>query len=112
MARAVPTPTRPAALAASLTGAHAHLIERITQNKPAALNPWYIADADDFTERAEHLRRVFLAVEDYVLAAVNDIAASSNAVVDKKYLLGCLADLTGEIVGSLENTADDLRMAA
>src|SRR5271170_2596266 len=91
----------------SILGAHAHLVERLRENKPAPLRAWFLADAHDFEDRAEHLRTLLIAVGDYVQAAVNDIASYSNAPVDKKCIAGCLADLGAEVVGSLSFTAED-----
>lgn len=111
MAQATTLPTRFADQSASVLGAHTHLIERLQANAPHYLNPRYLADADDINERAEHLQRILIAVTDYVGAAVTDIADSSNCI-DKKYIFGCLNDLTSEIVGTLNIAADEMQSAA
>jgi hypothetical protein len=41
---------------ASVTDAHAHLIQRIITNKPHHLPGWHLADALDFEDRAAHPR--------------------------------------------------------
>lgn len=106
MARAEPTPTRFTPPGATILGAHAHLIERLGDNRPAHLQAAYIADADDFTQRAEHLRRLMTAVSMYVDTALEDIARSSNIELDRTYLIGLLDDLTADVCGSLENAAE------
>ena len=106
--RFVPVPASPAA---TILGAHAHLIERLAGNKPCHLNPAWHADADDFNERAEHLQRAFIAFSDYVRVAVKDIADTSTEL-DENYIFGCLNDLGSEIVGALEIAADKREVAA
>jgi hypothetical protein len=93
---------------ASVTDAHAHLIQRIITNKPHHLPSWHLADALDFEDRAEHLRRLLVDVETYVRAVMVDMARSSNIHVDTD-VTGCLSDMRGDVVGSLLNAADEVR---
>jgi hypothetical protein len=67
---------------ASVTDAHAHLIQRIITNKPHHMPGWHLADALDFEDRAEHLRRLLAAVEDYTRAVLVDMKRSSSVYVD------------------------------
>jgi hypothetical protein len=94
---------------ASVTDAHAHLIQRIITNKPHHMPGWHLADALDFEDRAEHLRRLLVATEDYVRAVLVDMKRSSNVNVDIKDMTGCISDLKGDVVGSLLNAADKIR---
>lgn len=93
---------------ASVTDAHAHLIQRIITNKPHHMPGWHLADTLDFEDRAEHLRRLLIAVEDYTRAVLVDMKRSSNVYVDTD-VTGCLSDTRGDMVGSLLNAADELR---
>jgi hypothetical protein len=105
MARAESTDTT----SPSVFGAHARLIQRLQQNRPHHMHAWHVTDALDFEDRAEHLRRLWIAVEDYTRAVLVDTAASSNVHVDIKDVTGCISDLKGDMVGSLLNAADELR---
>lgn len=114
MPKADTLPTRfgtPAVSSSTVIEAHIHLIERLESNLPSRIGPPYRADADDFNQRAEHLRRLMIAITDYIGVAIADIADVSHEI-DRKYVLGCLDDLTGEIVGSLTIAADDMQRAA
>jgi hypothetical protein len=108
MARADSPDTRSAP---AILGAHAHLIERLQQNRPHHMHGWHLADALDFEDRAEHLRRLLIATEDYVRAVMVDMARSSNIYVDTD-VTGGISDLRGDVVGTLLNAADDLRGVA
>jgi hypothetical protein len=105
MARADSPDTR---TAPTILGAHAHLLERLQQNRPHHMPGWHLADALDFEDRAEHLRRLLIAVEDYVRAVMVDMARSSNVYVDAD-VTGCISDMQGDVVGSLINAAETLR---
>ena len=87
--------------------AHTGLIERLAVMKPYRI--LYIADAQDLEERAEHLQQVLGAVLDYVGAIVADtdhVAAGRS--IDRKYVLGLISDLAGDVAGSIANAANDL----
>jgi hypothetical protein len=87
--------------------AHAGLIERLAVLKPYRIR--YIADAQDLKERAEHLQQVLGAVLDYVDAIVADTCqVAPGGSIDRKYLLGLISDLAGDVAGSIANAADDL----
>jgi hypothetical protein len=89
-------------------GAHRHLIERLQQNRPHHMQGWHLADALDFEDRAEHARRLLIAVEDYIRALMVDTARSSNIYVDTD-VTGGISDLRGDVVGTLLNAAEELR---
>jgi hypothetical protein len=72
---------------------------------------WHLADALDFADRAEHLRRLLVDVETYTRAVMVDMARSSNVYVDT-HVTGGISDLKGDVVGTLLNCADDLRGVA
>ncbi len=87
--------------------AHAGLIERLAVLRPYRI--LYIADAQDLEERAEHLQQVLGAVLDYVGAIVADTShVAPGGSINRKYLLGLISDLAGDVAGSIANAADDL----
>lgn len=96
----------------SILDAHSHMVERLGDNTPAHLHASHIADSDDFTQRAEHLRRLLTAVSMYVDTALEDIARSSNIEIDRKYLIGYLEDFTADVCGTLENAAERVQSEA
>lgn len=96
----------------SILDDYAHLVERLGDNPPTHLHANYIADADDFNERAEHLRRLMTAVSMYVDTALEDIARSCNIELDRKYLMGAIEDATDDIIGTLENAAERIQGVA
>jgi hypothetical protein len=108
MARADSPDTR---TASTILGAHAHLLERLQQNRPHHIHGWHLADALDFEDRAEHLRRLLIATEDYVRAVMVDMARSSNIYVDTD-VTGGVSDLRGDVVGTLLNAAERIQSAA
>jgi hypothetical protein len=71
------------------------------------MHDWHLADALDFEDRAEHARRLLIAVEDYVRALMVDTARSSNIYVDTD-VTGSIADMRGDVVGTLLNAAEEL----
>jgi hypothetical protein len=93
----------------SILDSHRHLIARLGSNRPFHIHNWYVADDDDFTDRAAHLKGLLNAVGDYVRAALKDIESKANVRLDVTYLEAIMSDATSEIVGSLENAADDVR---
>jgi hypothetical protein len=69
----------------------------------------FIADPQNLTERDEHLEQVLDAVLDYVGAIVGDTShVAPGGSIDRKYLLGLVSDLAGDVAGSIANAADDL----
>jgi hypothetical protein len=87
--------------------AHAGLIERLAVLRPYRI--LYIADAQDLEDRAEHVQQVLGAVLDYVGAIVADTShVSPGGSIDRKYILGLISDLAGDVAGSIANAADDL----
>jgi hypothetical protein len=108
MARADSPDTR---IASTIIGAHAHLLERLQQNRPHHMHGWHLADALDFEDRAEHLRRLLIATEDYVRAVLVDMARSSNIYVDTN-VTGGISDLRGDVVGTLLNAAERIQSIA
>ena len=91
----------------TIEAAHTDLIERLAVLRPYRI--LYIADARDLEERAEHLQQVLGAVLDYVGAIVVDTShVAPGGSLDRKYLLGLVSDLAGDVAGSIANAADDL----
>jgi hypothetical protein len=83
------------------------LIERLAVLKPYRI--LYIADAQGLMERAQHLQQVLGAVLDYVGAIVADTShVAPGGSIDRKYLLGLISDLAGDVGGSIANAAEDL----
>lgn len=96
---------------ASVSDAHALLIQRIITNKPHHMHGYHVADALDFEDRATHLQRTLEAIEDYVRAVMTDTKAHAHVFVDAD-VTGGISDLKGDVVGTLLNCADDLRGVA
>jgi len=66
-------------------------------------------DAQDLEERAEHLQQVLGAVLYYVGTVVIDASyLAPGGSIDRKYILGLISDLAGDVAGSIANAADDL----
>jgi hypothetical protein len=102
-----PSGARPAATFSTVEEAHTGLIERLAGSKPRRIP--YIADAQDIEARAEHLRQVLGAVLDYVGTIVTDTDhVAPGGSIDRKYLLGLISDVAGDVAGSIANAADDL----
>jgi hypothetical protein len=97
------------AQADSILDSHRHLIARLHTNKPYHLPAALVADETDFTLRAAHLNDLLIAVGDYVRTALKDIESKANVSLDVTYLDAIMNDTTSDIVGSLENAADDVR---
>jgi hypothetical protein len=98
---------RPAPTFSTVEAAHTGLIARLSASKPYRIV--YIADAQDLKERAEQLQQVLGAVLDYVGAIVTDTDhVAPGGSIDRKYLVGLISDLAGDVAGSIANAADDL----
>jgi hypothetical protein len=93
----------------TILDSHRHLMARLTTDKPCHIHNWHIADDLDFDDRAAHLKSLMAAVGDYVRTALKDIEAKANVRIDVTYLEAMMSDTAAEIVGSLENAADELR---
>lgn len=93
----------------SILDSHRHLIARLTANKPCHIHNWHIADDLDFDDRAAHLKSLLIAVGDYVRTSLKDIEVKANVRIDVTYLQAIMNDCASEIVGSLENAADEVR---
>lgn len=95
---------RPAPTFSTVEKAHADLINRLVVSKPYRI--LYIADAQDLKERAEHLQRILGAVLDYVGVIVADTShVAPGGSIDRKYLLGMISDLAGDVAGAIANAA-------
>jgi hypothetical protein len=97
----------PAPTFSTVEAAHTGLIERLAASKPHRI--LYIADARDLEERAKHFQQVLGAVLDYFGAfetETDHIAPGGS--IDRKYLLGLISDVAGDVAGSITNAADDL----
>jgi hypothetical protein len=98
---------RPAPAFSTVEEARTGLIARLAGSKPNRI--LYIADTQDLEERAEHLQQILGAVLDYVGAIVADTDhVAPGGSIDRKYLLGLISDLAGDVAGSISNAADDL----
>jgi hypothetical protein len=90
-----------ARLTPTVQEAYTGLIERLSGSKPHRI--LYIADARDLRERAEHLQQVLGAVLDY-----DPDHVAPGGSIDRKYLLGLISDVAGDVAGSISSAADDL----
>jgi hypothetical protein len=98
---------RPAPTFSTVEAAHADLVEHLSGSKPHRV--LYIADVQDLGERAERLQQILGAVLDYVGAIVADTDhVAPGGSIDRKYLLGLISDVAGDVAGSISNAAADL----
>jgi hypothetical protein len=97
------------AQANTILDSHRHLIARLSTNKPCHIHNCHVADDLDFEDRAAHLKALLNAVGDYVRTALKDIEVKANVRIDVSYLEGIMNDTAADVVGSLENAADEVR---
>jgi hypothetical protein len=95
---------RPAPTFSTMEEAYSGVIERLAVSKPHRI--LYIANARDLEERAKHLQQILGAVLDYVGALVADTShIAPGGSIDRKYLLGLISDVAGDVAGSISNAA-------
>src|SRR4029077_5854619 len=98
---------RPDSSTPGICGAHAHLIERLSDLAPTPIHPALRADSDDLEERGALIENAFMAFEDFVLGFLTDTAGHSWAVhLDRKYLEILFHDLRLEAAGTLFRAAE------
>jgi len=90
---------------ASVSDAHAHLIQRLITSKPHQIR--YSADARDLEERAAHVQAIGNALMAYLSEIVADTAYNANGI-DRDVCRG-LSDDISDIAGNFANAAERLR---
>jgi hypothetical protein len=88
--------------------AHTELVAALASNPP---HPIYgEPSSDDLDARADHLEKVFAALNGYVSAVVDDTAQNiPSGTLDRRYLANLFCDLSGDAVGAIRNAADEMR---
>jgi hypothetical protein len=112
MVQAVTTliPVRGHKSSPDITGAHAHMIERLAAIPPDVINPFLNAYADELQLRADTLRCNMRAFEAYVVAFMRDTADSTYALhIERKYLDGLFDDIIADTAGAIESAAETVR---
>lgn len=96
----------------TIVGAYAHMLEKLHLTRP---RDWgvYTPDYRDLMERADHARSVILAVTAYLGELVHDTNRSCwHSRIDRRWIDARLDDLCSDVVGAMENAADDAAGAA
>jgi hypothetical protein len=88
--------------------AHTELIAALASNPPRPIYPEL--DSEDLDARADHLEKVFAALQGYLSAVIDDTAQNiPTGMLDRRYLANLFSDLSGDAVGAIRNTADEMR---
>lgn len=101
---------RPDSSTPGVLGSHAHMIERLRAAKPPQLHPAVQPYADELEHAGDHVFITMLAVKQYLMAYMRDVAAHSPALnFERGYIEGCFDELKGELEGSLRLAAETVR---
>jgi hypothetical protein len=92
-----------------LQASHAHMLQRLSAEKPHHIRDCHCADAYDLQERGQHIRVLLLAVGQYVREAVKDIESKSNHRFDFPSVEAYLDDLAGDVARQMEYHAETIR---
>jgi hypothetical protein len=102
---------RPDSATPGVRGSHAHLLERLTILEPYRFDARHLASGDELDLAASVLRTTITAFEQYLVAAVQDAAAHTNAVDTDIFrsIRYTLDDLQKDVGGAIERAADTVR---
>jgi len=97
-----PEPTSPVRLA------HTEFVTALARNAP---DPIYAdVDSEDLDGRADHLERVFAALQVYLTAIIADTAHNvPSGTLDRRYLDHLFRDLSADALGVIRNAAEEMR---
>jgi hypothetical protein len=88
--------------------AHAKFIAALDGNTPHSFHP--TPDSHDIEERADHLEKVFGALQGYVAAVISETAQSICAGTGQfRDLDKLLRDVLCEVVDAIQASAEDMR---
>jgi hypothetical protein len=88
--------------------AHTEFLATLAGNVP---RPIYAeVDSEDLEERANHLERVFAALQAYLTAIIADTAHNvPGGSLDRRYLDSLFRDLAADALGVIRNAAEEMR---
>ena len=97
-----PKSTRPVRLA------HTELVAALAGNIP---HPIYAdVDSEDLDGRADHLEKVFAALQVYLTAIIADTAYNvPGGTLDRRYLDNLFRDLSADALGVIRNASEEMR---
>src|SRR4029450_4385562 len=88
--------------------AHTELVAALAGNPPHPIHPEL--GSDDLDARADHLEKLFAALNIYISAVLDDTAQNiPSGTLDGLYLGNLFSDLGGDAVGAIRNATDELR---
>ena len=99
---------RPPKSTSPVRRAHTDLIAALAQNVP---HPIYGgANPDDLDARADHLEKLFAALQVYLAVLIGDTVQNvAVGVLDRRYLDNFFQDLSAGAVGVIRNAAEEMR---
>ena len=88
--------------------AHTEFVVALAGNVP---HPIYAdVDSEDLEERANHLEKVFAALQVYLTAIIADTAHNiPGGSLDRRYLDTLFRDLAADALGVIRNAAEEMR---
>jgi hypothetical protein len=66
------------------------------------------ADSIDLQDRADHLRKVFSALSDYLAMILDDTAQNASGGLDLSHIEAVLADVASDVTGTIQHAAEDM----
>jgi hypothetical protein len=89
--------------------AHTEFVVALAGNVP---HPIYAdVDSEDLEERANHLEKVFAALQVYLTAIIADTAHNiPGGSLDRRYLDTLFRDLAADALGVIRNAAEEMRL--
>jgi hypothetical protein len=88
--------------------AHTEFVAALAGNVP---HPIYAgANPDDLDGRADHLEKVFAALNAYLTAIISDTAQNiPGGTLDQRYIDNLFQDLSADALGVIRNAAEEMR---
>jgi hypothetical protein len=88
--------------------AHTEFVAALVGNVP---HPIYAdADSEDLENRADHLEKVFAALQLYLTAIIADTALNiPGGTLDRRYLDNLFRDLSADALGVIRYAAEEMR---
>jgi hypothetical protein len=90
----------------AVCAAHAEFVAALAGAPPRTIP--IDADAIDLEDRADHLSKVLSALSVYLAVILDDTAQNVPGRLDLPDVEAHLADLAGDVVGTIEHAADDM----
>src|SRR5258708_37152275 len=89
--------------------AHTELVAALAGNPPQSIA--VLVESDELEGRADHLERLFAALQVYLTAIVADTAQNipGGCHLDRRYLDNLFADVSSDALAVIPNAAEDMR---